>query len=123
MIWEIVSEWAKCRDALLPAIEMTDGTHNEDDVLAGLLSGQFKLWRNGSSACVTEFCQYPRMKTINVFIAGGKLEEIAPLQIEIENYGRKMGCQRATLLAVRDGWQRSLGPDAKRGGTYMYKDL
>lgn len=123
MIFEIVQEWAKCRDALLPAIAMTDGTHTEDDVITALITGQMKLWRNGSSACVTEFCQYPRMKVINVFIAGGDLKEIAPLQEQIENYGRKNGCQRASLLAVREGWTRVLGDNVKRGGVYAYKDL
>lgn len=123
MIWEILQEWAKCRDAMLPAIAMTDGTHTEDDVLAALCTGKMKLWRNGSSGCITEFIQYPQMKTINVFIAGGDLTEIAPLQKEIENYGRKNGCHRACLLAVREGWTRVLGEGVKTGGTYAYKDL
>lgn len=123
MIWELMEEWGQCREAMLPAIAMTDGTHTEDDVLAELLSGRMRLWRNGSSACITEFIQYPRLKTINVFLAGGNLQEIAPLQAEIENFGRKNGCQRACLLAVREGWTRVLGENVKVGGKYAYKDL
>lgn len=122
MIWELIQEWALVRDALLPAIEMTKGTHNEDDVLAGLITGQFKLWRNGRSGCVTDFTQFPRLKAINVFLSGGDLEEILPLQIEIENYGRKNGCQRATLLAARDGWVKTIDGGQKLG-IAMYKDL
>ncbi len=123
MIWDVMQEWAQCRDAMLPAIEMTAGTHTEDDVLAMLVAGRMKLWRKGASACITEFIQYPQMKVINVFIAGGSLQEIAPLQIEIENYGRKNGCHRAALLAVREGWTRILGDNVQNGGIYAYKDL
>lgn len=122
MIRELLLEWELCRDALLPAIEMTHGTHTEDDVIAGLLSGQFKLWRNESSALVTDITVFPRMKTINVFLAGGDLEKILPLQTDIENYGRKNGCQRATMLAVRDGWLKTI-TGGQRLGTAMYKDL
>lgn len=122
MIWEVVQEWAKCREALLPAIEMTGGTHTEDDVLTALIQGRMLLWRNGKSALVTEFSQFPRMKVINVFLAGGELEDIMPLQKDIENFGRKNGCQKATMLAARDGWLRTIEGGTK-AGIYMTKDL
>ena len=93
MIFETVQEWAQCREALLPAIEMTQGTHTEDDVLSAILMGNMKLWRRNRSGLVTEFSQFPRMKVINVFLAGGDLEDIMPLQAEVENYGRKNGTQ------------------------------
>lgn len=122
MIYDIVREWGLCREAMLPAIAETRGTHTEDDILTGLVTGQFKLWRRNASGIVTDFTVYPRMKAINVFLAGGSLKDIMPLQAEIENYGRKMGCQRATLLAVRDGWQRAVAGGRKLG-LCMYKDL
>lgn len=122
MIFEITQEWALCRAALLPAIEMTHGTHTEDDILAALIAGHMRLWRRNQSGLVTEFCQFPRMKVINVFLAGGELEDILPLQAEVENYGRKQGCQRATMLAARDGWLRTID-GGKKAGIYMTKDL
>jgi len=122
MIWDIMEEWRQCREALLPAIAQTQGTHTEDDVLLELFAGRMKLWRRNASGLVTEFCQFPRMKCINVFLAGGTLADILPLQVEIENFGRRQGCQRATLLAVREGWQRTVN-GSKSGGTFMYKDL
>lgn len=122
MIFETVQEWAQCREALLPAIEMTQGTHTEDDVLSAILMGNMKLWRRNRSGLVTEFSQFPRMKVINVFLAGGDLEDILPLQAEVENYGRKNGCQRATMLAARDGWLRTINGGVK-AGVYMHKDL
>ncbi len=122
MIFDIVQEWALCREAMLAAIAETKGTHTEDDILTGLVTGGYKLWRRNGSGIVTDFAVYPRMKVINVFLAGGRLKDILLLQTEIENYGRKMGCQRATLLAVRDGWQRAVAGGRKLG-ICMYKDL
>lgn len=122
MIWEIVEEWRQCRAAMLPAIAETKGTHTEDDVLVELFTGRMKLWRRNASGLVTEFCQFPRLKCINVFLAGGELADILPLQIDIENYGRMNGCQRATMLAVRDGWLRTINGGIS-AGTYLYKDL
>ncbi len=122
MIWETVQEWALCREALLPAIEMTQGTHTEDDVLSAIILGNMRLWRKNKSGLVTEFSQFPRMKVINVFLAGGDLEDVISLQTDIENYGRKNGCQRATMLAARDGWLKTIN-GGQKAGTYMTKDL
>lgn len=122
MIFEIVQDWAQCREAMLPAIAETKGTHTEDDILAGLIAGTYRLWRRNASGVVTDFAAYPRMKVINIFLAGGSLKDVLSLQAEIENYGRKIGCQRATGLAVREGWQKVVAGGRKLG-VCMYKDL
>lgn len=122
MIYELLQEWAECREGMLAAIEMTNGTHTEDDVLASLIQGNMKLWRKGKSGLVTEICNYPRMKVINVFLAGGDLEDVMSLQSDIENYGRKMGCQRAAMVAARDGWVKAI-PEGRKAGIFMIKDL
>lgn len=120
MLREIYTEWELCRDALLPAVEMTQGTHNEDDIIAGLFTGQFKLWRNGSSGVVTDITIFPRMKCLNIFLIGGKLEEVMPIRAELEKYREAQGCKRITGLAVRKGWERFL--DGEVLGTAMYRD-
>jgi hypothetical protein len=122
VIFETVQEWAKCRDALLPAIEMTDGTHTEDDVLEAILTGRMKLWRRERSALVTEFCQFPRLKALNIFLAGGDLEDIMTLENDLTSYAIRNGCQRITILAARDGWQRMF-PGSKKAGMYMTRDV
>lgn len=122
MILEITRDWLQCREALLPAIDLLCGTHTEDDILLGLFAGHHRLWVNGTSGLVTEITTTPRLKLINVFLAGGKLEEIMPLQVQIENYGRMNGCKRATMLAARDGWQKTV-TGGNVGGCFMWKDL
>lgn len=123
MIYETCVEWGQCREAMLPAIEMTAGTHNEDDVIAGICTGQFRLWRNGSSGVVTDITMYPRLKCFNIFLMGGKLEEITPMFPKIEAYAKEQGCQRITALAARKGWERYFAETCKMGGSFMYKDI
>ena len=121
MIYETVTEWQKCRDILLPAIERTNGTHTEDDVLAGLIKGELKLWRGERSAVVTEFVLYPRLKALGFFLIGGDLEELLnDLEPKICAYALKNGCSRVQG-GGRKGWERVL--DYKFDGVFMHKDL
>lgn len=118
------------REFLLPAIERTNGTHTEDDVLSGLITGQFKLWPLERSAGITEFVIYqdmlrgvPRMKVLNVFLAGGDLAEIVAYTPVLESFGIKNGCSRMTF-GGRPGWEPVMSEHGyKRGGVFLYKDL
>jgi hypothetical protein len=125
MIYETVQEWAVVRDALLPAIAETAGTHTEDDVIAAICAGKMKLWRNGASGIVTEFVEFPRMKCLNVFLAGGDLHSLVPLYDGVSLYAAANGCRRMTALFTHgeNGWKRVLGGGTKFGGTFAYKDL
>lgn len=120
---------------MLPAIEKTNGTHDEDAVLAQIIQGQFKLWRNEDAGVVTEFTSFPGvggrgLKCLNVFLAGGDIEKIRWIYKKLEPFAKENGVDRITALATpneegrerADGWARMF-PGAVRGGTYMYKDL
>jgi hypothetical protein len=123
VIWEIVQRWATCRDALLPAIEMLDGTHTEDDILAGLISGRMLLWVSGRSGVVTEVAAFPRVKCLNIFLAGGKMADVMALREAITTYARGLGCKRITMLAARRGWERFFARESKNSGSYLWKEL
>jgi hypothetical protein len=125
VIYETVQEWAHCRDAMLEAIAQTNGTHTEDDILAGVMAGRFKLWRRGASGLITEFSAFPQMKQLNAFITGGSLHELLPLQEPVQNYAAANGCGRMTAMVTHGekGWERALGDGTKRAGVAVYKDL
>lgn len=125
MIYETVKDWESVRDAMLPAIAQTQGTHIEDDILAGVMAGKFKLWRRGASGLITEFMGFPQMKTLNAFLTGGDLHELLPLQEQVQLHAAANGCKRMTALVTHgeQGWKRALGDGTKFGGTFVYKDL
>ena len=121
MIYELWKDWHECRDWLLPALEHSHGSHNEDDVLVRIASGEYKLWRFEKCAVVTMFIQYPRFKALNIFIAGGDLEDLKSRQCEIERWASSQGCARV-YSGGREGWGRVFPEYAKLGVVY-YKDL
>lgn len=114
-------EWEAARDWLLPTLEHCHGTHNEDDVIARVITGEYKLWRFEKCAVVTMFIQYPRLKALNVFMAGGDLEDLKTKQPEIERWAREQGCTRI-VSGGREGWIRAF-PDYSKHGALYYKDL
>jgi hypothetical protein len=107
---------------LLPAIAETNGTHTEDDVLVMLLAGKAKLWMGEKTAAITEFVTYPQMRVLNVWLAGGDLEELRKMEAEqFIPFAREQGCKRITC-GGRPGLSR-VKSDWSRGGVFMYKDL
>ena len=101
----MIQDWIACRDYLLPAIERLNGTHTEDDVVAMILAGRFRLWRGVDCAIVTEIVRFPRMKVMNTFLAGGDMKEILSMKPMIEGAAKDAGCSRC-LITGRKGWER-----------------
>lgn len=121
MIYEIWKDWHECREYILPALEYCHGSHNEDDVLALLAAGQYKLWRGEGCAVVTGFIQYPRFKAMNTIFAGGDLDGLRALQPGMETWARVQGCGRV-IGGGRPGWGKVF-TDYAPLGTLYYKDL
>jgi hypothetical protein len=90
------------------ALEYSGGTHNFDDVRAGIESGHMQLWATKNAAAVTEILKYARKKTLNVFLAAGDMDEIVQNIDGIADWGRLQGCDSLTING-RSGWTRVLG--------------
>lgn len=117
----IFETWIKVRPHLLKAIEETNGTHTEDDVLISLLMGKSKIWTGEKSAIITEIVLYPQIKVVNCWLGGGDLTELLEMEKQIVAYAKAEGCGRVTG-GGRFGWNKVL-KDYRISGTYMYKDL
>lgn len=129
MIFDTVQEWAHCREAMLKAIERCDGTHDEDDVLRQILTGQLKLWREGSSAVLTEFQSYPKFRALHCFLVGGTLAEVLKIEERLVPFAILNGCIRpdgmpAITACGRSGWARVLKDRGWREvTTFIQKDV
>lgn len=126
---KLIAEWKPHRAYMGDAIERTNGTHTEDDVLAMILGGKLKLWSGTNAALVTEFVDYPRLKALNVFLCGAEpnngLDELLPMHTAVEQFAKESGCKRLTA-GGREGWHRVLAralPGYELGGNFMFKDL
>ena len=67
----MVDEIIRCREYIENALAYSGDTHNFDDVMLGILLGNFQFWPTDNSCMVTEIINYPRKKVFHVFLAGG----------------------------------------------------
>lgn len=89
------------------ALAYTEGTHTFDDLVVMVLQGRLLWWPLPSSFMLTEIVTYPQTKHLNVFLAGGELNEIRATQDQLIMLARMQGCQ-ALSLSGRRGWVKAL---------------
>jgi hypothetical protein len=89
------------------ALGYSNGTHDFESVRAAIEAGTMQLWPAEKSAAVTEIVEYAKKTVINVFLAGGDLDEIARHIDIVAAWGKAQGCDSMTM-AGRRGWSRVL---------------
>jgi len=102
-LWAV--SFQKVEKILQPALEY-DNTHNMQDVADCIDSCTMQLWPSDNSAVITQVQNFPRMKVLHIFLAGGNLEELEILAHHIQKFAEDMGCQKITLTGRR-GWSRT----------------
>lgn len=78
-------------------------THLWEDIVEGLLNKRFHLLPLKNSALICEFIQYPRLKALNIFLAGGDLKELEALNPHLMDWARDCGADRIEIRG-RIGW-------------------
>lgn len=104
---DVVGVWPDVREHLNSALEEAQGTHTEEDILRGVLSGSLQLWVGSKSAGVTEIVIYPRFRAVRVFLAGGDMEELRYMETVIIREAKKAGLARIEI-GGRRGFLRAL---------------
>ena len=111
------------RPQIEAALEHAGNTHAFEHILEGVVEGRMQAWQNGNSIAITEIICYPLKKSLNVFIAGGKSEELVEMLKSAEEWGIKQGCSKITF-AGRKGWLRYFKKSAfKQSIIFMEKSL
>jgi hypothetical protein len=102
-LWALLFQ--KAQKILEPALEY-DNTYNIQDVADCIADGSMQLWPTNNSAVVTQVQNFPRMKVLHIFLAGGNLDELETLTPHIQKFAEDMGCRKITLTG-RKGWSRT----------------
>lgn len=102
-----MNELERCREFLEPALAYSGGTHEWEDIQEGVSKSVMQLWANEEAAAVTEIIAYPRMKVLNVFIAGGNMGQLLEMLESAREWGKAQGCSVITMSG-RKGWLRVL---------------
>lgn len=115
-------EWLRCEAWIAAALDYAHGTHTIEDVKAACLAGKATLIPGEQAAMVVEIEDYPRLKILHFWLAGGDLEELRDdLRPFAERWGREMGCARVTITGRR-GWVKAL-PGYEEVATICGKEL
>lgn len=104
--------WEKAGHFLLPAIKLTRGLYEPQDVL-GYVSHPYSGWtlwvahdeKEALGAWTTEIRHYPRCKSLEITFAGGRdMARFYDLGLQaLECYARERGCDRLRCYGRR-GW-------------------
>lgn len=128
--WEAAKAWPLAGPLLSPAIALTGGAYELEDVLKGIEAKDAQLWvaltdAEMLGAVVSMIQVYPRKKALLCpFVGGvtGRLPEWwEPMFARLEEFARASGCHRIEG-GLREGWVRVL-PGMKRIGAMLRKDL
>ena len=104
-----VNELDRCKPWLEAALEYGGGTHTFDDIVKGVQEGRMQLWPAPRGCIVTEIVVYPRVKAINIFLAGGELDQILDMDADVKAWAKAQGCTIAQMSG-RLGWKKPLAP-------------
>jgi len=119
----MVSEPERCRPWIEGALAYSGGTHDFDDIAAGIETGRFQLWPAPDGCLVTEIINYPKKRVLNVFLAGGKMAQIIDMNDAVCAWGKAHGCDTITING-RPGWAKVAAPFGwKPIFTALEKDL
>jgi len=102
---ETKEEMQQAMPMILDAIPQLAGTHDFTDIIQLIMSGALTLWVSPGSFVLTEVVEYPRLKELNMFLAGGNLDELCEFDEPITEYAKAMGCARIEAHA-RKGFSR-----------------
>lgn len=120
MIYGLWKKWHECRHLLIKELEICV-SHNEDDILIGLATGQLRLWTGRKSAIVTRIKEEPQVKIVECLITGGELKEIQKMALKIEGWAKTQGCALAMHYG-RHGWTKAMD-DYEDYGSVIVKEL
>ena len=97
----------RCRPWIEAALEYTGGTHEFEDIVSSIAQGTMQLWPAPRGCIVTEIVVYPRKKVLNIFLAGGELDQILDMDNDVKAWAENHGCTAATMMG-RIGWKKPL---------------
>lgn len=99
----------RCQPWIEDALKYCGGTHIFEDVVNNIAKGTMQLWAAPRGCMVTEIVVYPRKKVLNIFLAGGELDQLLDMNNDMTKWAKAQGCVGGTVTG-RVGWKKILEP-------------
>ena len=101
-----MNELERCKPWIVAALSRNGGSHDFDDIVAGVTSGKMQLWPAPHGCLVTEICVFPKKTILDVFLGGGNLAQLADMHVDVIAWAKAQGCTQAVITGRR-GWVRA----------------
>ena len=95
------------RKMLVEALNHSGGSHTFQNIVDSVQQEVMQFWPMEKSCLVTEVINYPNLKTLHIFLAGGDLEEIKSIDSTLEFLCQEIGADYISLSGRR-GWIKAL---------------
>ena len=105
--WKLSPDLERCKPWIEAALVHCNGTHEWDDIVAGIASSKMQLWAAPRGCIVTEIVVYPKKKALNVFLGGGELDQILDMHENVIEWAKAQGCE-CLMMTGRFGWKKPL---------------
>ena len=102
-----LEDWTRCAPWIEAALRYSHGTHGLMDVLADIEANRATLWPFERSCVVTQIAEYPRLKVLIFWLAGGNMIDLLGHEPGIAAWAALQGCSRIGVEG-RKGWQREM---------------
>ena len=115
--------WLVAEPLLIEALHTGADLFSPEEMYQKIKDGDASLWLSNSkqSAAVTTWTQSSAGPILNLWLAGGKLDELRDMLISAEQWGKQRGAVRA-MIAGRKGWEKVL-PGYEYHATLFLKEL
>jgi hypothetical protein len=98
---------------LARVLDVMGGLYTLNDILTAIAEGRMQSFVEGESWVVTQVCQFPRQKVLEVFAAVGDLDDLRILHDRIIAFAAEIGAgviraygRKGWLAdAAREGWK------------------
>ena len=75
------NQWVThCRSLIESALEYGDQTHTFDDIVEGVLKGEYQFWEAPLGCAITEIVVFPRKKVLHIFLYAGELQQVLDME-------------------------------------------
>lgn len=95
-------------ERIASALKYSGGTHTINDIIAGVLGGEYLLIENENASMVVEIEEFPQKRRYNIFLAAGKMSDVIELGLKVLSEADANGVE--VSLYGRKGWERALKP-------------
>lgn len=95
---------------------------NLDDIEECLEDGRMQSHVEDDTWAITEVCQWPRKKSVNILYVVGSIEGSLKLEEKITAWAKEIGADFVTAVG-REGWWEHRLPGWKKFGTLYSKEM